>query len=301
MSSSTAPAPIEGMPAPAWLEGPHGRLAFFAYPAPQPWLHVLVSHGFAEHSGWWHHVAVALQAAGVSAYLFDHYHHGHSAGAAADVPDFSHLVAGLRTVLDDGVAPHLGGTPLVLLGHSNGGLVSVLALAERPPEPVQGVVLSSPFLGMPPLPAVAGTALARLLRLFGPRRRVPLPVRPWRLTGDRALWPRYRADPLRFSTITVRFFLAMRRALRAARGCTDLHGRPLLLLSAGREVVVSPRAMQRWFTRAVTPDKMLHHYPTLCHELFNETRWEDVLADVLAWARERFGEADGELARPAAN
>ncbi|HKJ00624.1 MAG TPA: alpha/beta fold hydrolase [bacterium] len=288
MSSSTSPGLTEALPATTWLEGPHGRLAFHAYPAARPWLHVLISHGFAEHTGWWHHVAVALQARGVSAYVFDHYHHGHSAGAPADVADYAHLVAGLRTVLEQGVTPRLDGAPLVVLAHSNGALVTLLALNSLPPDAVQGLVLCSPFLGLRRPVAWGGGLLAAVLRLISPRLRVPLATRPWRLTGCRAIWPQYHADPLRFRSISVRFFLAMRRAVRAVQGVTELGGRPLLLLRAGQEQVVSPEAVDAWYARVQTPDKSRRDYPDLHHELFNEAEWEAVLDDVLAWCSQRW-------------
>ncbi len=289
MSSSTSPGAIDALPSVVWLAGPHGRLAFYAYPVARPWLQMVVSHGFAEHSGWWHHVAVALQAQGIAAYLFDHYHHGRSAGASADVPDYAHLVAGLRTVLEQGVAPRRAGESLVLLSHSNGALVTLLTLQELPAAPVQGLVLCSPFLALPPRVAWLGTPLALLLRCISPRLRVPLPSRPWRLTGDSALWPAYAADPLRFRSITARFFLAMRRATRAVRNLADVGGRPLLLLRAGRERVVYGPAIEAFYARVQTPDKSRIDYPDLRHELFNETRWRDVLEDLLGWCRARFG------------
>lgn len=298
MSSCTSPGLTDSLPPTQWLAGPHGPLALHTFPAARPWLHVLISHGFAEHSGWWAHVAAGLQARGVSASVFDHYHHGHSAGAPADVPDYGHLVAGLRTVLAEGIAPRLGGVPLVLLGHSNGGLVTLLALGGLAPGQVQGLVLCSPFLDMPPRVAWLGTWVARLLRLASPRLRVPLQNRPWRLTGCRAIWPQYGADPLRFRSITVRFFLAMRRAVRAGRRVRDTGGRPLLLLSAGHERVVSAPAMEAWYAAVAAPEKTRRHYPQLHHELFNEAEWQRVLDDVLAWCRARVATPAATAAPP---
>lgn len=291
MSSCTSPGLTEALPPVTWLEGPHGPLAFYPCPADRPWLHVLVSHGFAEHSGWWVHVARALQAQGVSTYLFDHYHHGRSDGAPADAPDYAHLVAGLRTVLEAGVRPHLHGAPLVLLGHSNGALVSLLALAGLPAEVPQGLVLCSPYLGLRRQVAWFAVPVASVLRLLSGRLRVALPVRPWRVTGCREIWPQYRADPLRFRSLTVRFFLAMRRALRTARGVRELGGRPLLLLQSGVEQVVSPEAIEAWYAAVHSPDKTRRVYPGLHHELFNESEWEAVLGDVLGWCRARWSPA----------
>jgi acylglycerol lipase len=292
MSSSTSPGLTEALPPVTWLEGPHGRLACTLYPAAQPWLRVLVSHGFAEHSGWWHHVATALQARGASACLFDHYHHGRSAGAPGDVEDYAHLVGGLRTALEQG-AGRLGAAPLVLLAHSNGALVALLALEGLAPGAVQGLVLGSPFLEMRPRAAWGGVLLASLLRLVSLRLRVQLQIRPWRLTSDEAIWPQYAADPLRFHSITVRFFLAMRRALRAVRRVRDVGGRPLLVLRAGQEQVVSGAAIDAFCERVQTPDKTRRLFPDLRHELFNERVWESVLEEVLGWCHVRFATQPG--------
>ena len=50
MNSST-PGLTEHPPEPEWLQGPGGRLAWYPYPAQNPWLRVLISHGFSEHGG----------------------------------------------------------------------------------------------------------------------------------------------------------------------------------------------------------------------------------------------------------
>jgi alpha-beta hydrolase superfamily lysophospholipase len=187
------------------------------------------------------------------------------------------------------VTPRLGGAPLVLLAHSNGALVTLLALGGLPAGAVQGLVLCSPYLGMRYQSALPGLLVANVLRWIAPGRRVPLASRPWRLTGERRIWPQYQSDPLRFSFVTPRFFLAMRRALRAVQGVRELGGRPLLLLRAGHEQVVRGAAADAWFARLRSADKSRRDYPALHHELFNEREWADVLGDVLAWCRQRWG------------
>lgn len=276
-------------PFPQWLEGPHGKLAFFPYPADSAWLHVVISHGFAEHSGWWHHVGEAFRERGVSAYLFDHYHHGRSEGRPGDVAEFSRLSAGLRHVLEQAVMPTVpSGAPVVLLSHSNGALVALNTLPALPSHVVSGLVLSSPFLGMPFRVATWGTQMARLLRLVHPGLRLPLPNRPYRLTSDQNIWPHYHLDPLRFRHITVRFFLAMRRALVEAGRSGCCGGRPLLVLAAGQEQVVSPGAMRRFFDQVQEQNKIWREFPGLRHEVFNEPIWEEILDGVVEWCRDRF-------------
>ena len=306
--SSYSPGLTENLSEPVWLEGSRGRLAFHPYRAQRPWLRLLISHGFGEHSGWWHHVACALRERGISAYLFDHYHHGRSAGASADVSDYAVLVDGLRLALEEGIplredasgenGPKKQGSgnqvsgnphpPLVILGHSNGALVSLLALDGPLRNRVSGLVLSSPFLGMRFPMDLIGPPLEAVLGLINPSLRLPLTSRPKQLTGNRAIWAHYGADPLRFRNLTVRFFQSMVRTVREGRGVTGLGGIPLLLLSAGDEQVVGDRAASDWYGRLREPGKERRVYPGLRHEMFNEQEWETVLGDMVEWCRSRF-------------
>ncbi|MBI4083191.1 MAG: alpha/beta fold hydrolase [Candidatus Lambdaproteobacteria bacterium] len=283
-----APQPI------VWLEdGRGGRLACTPYDAERPWLHLLVSHGFAEHRGWWDHVARALRGEGVSVLTFDHFHHGQSTGRPGDPPGYDAFVRGFRLALEQGLLPRRrSGGPLAVLGHSNGGLIALRALRALPPGParewVQALVLSAPLLGLPRVTSVFGRLVAWLMERVDPALRFPLHPLPWRVTGNRAIWGDYLRDPLRGRGITARYFWAMLAAAAAERAEPGCRGLPLLLLTDGREHIVSQQAMEEWFRRVPSSDKERRHYPGLHHEMFNEVAWRDVLGDVLGWLRRRF-------------
>lgn len=277
------------LPPPEWLvprSGPAAgmRLAFRAYPAsgPRPRAHVLISHGFSEHSGWWQHVALALQERGLSAYLFDHYHHGQSDGRVADVPSYDVLAAGLALALDEGVLPRAGGAPVVLLGHSNGGLASLHAL-PRLAERLRGLVLCSPLIRMLWVSQWLGVIPAWAISRVAPGAYWSLPEEPGRLTSDAELWPMYETDPLRFHKISPRFYLAMRAACVRAEARTDVGGLPLLLLSADGDRIVNRAAMLRWYDRLVIAYKTHIAHPGCQHELFNERDWLRVVEEVVSW------------------
>jgi alpha-beta hydrolase superfamily lysophospholipase len=285
------PGLAERLAAPEWLVPSTGaaagmRLAFRAYPAPRPRAHVLISHGLAEHSGWWQHVALALQARGLSAHLFDHYHHGLSAGRPADVPRYEILAEGIRCALEQGVLPRAGGAPVVLLGHSNGGCASLFALpgiADR----IQGLVLSSPLIGMRWIPYWLGPLPAFLISRKDPGAYWALALDPTKLTSVAELWPLYASDPLRFHKISARFYFAMRAATGTVSALSDTRV-PLLLLSAGNERVVNLPAMLAWYGRLRTPDKTHLTHPGRQHELFNEVDWQSAVGEVGAWIDARY-------------
>ena len=295
----SSPGLSRNPPNPQWLEGPHGRLAFFPYPASDPWLHLVISHGFSEHSGWWHHVAEAFCEQGISAYLFDHYHHGQSDGAPGDVGDFEVLTAGLGHVLREGIAPFRGGgSRMVILAHSNGALAALHGLDSPALSEASGLVLASPFLGMRRPVAFFQPFFMKLMSLINPRFPFPIPRRPQNLTSNKKIWDDYGRDPLRFSHITARFFLAMRSALKRVHGSKFSLPFPLLVLYSHQERVVNLEDIRRFFQRVGCEDKTLREFNGFGHELFNETRWTEVVSEVVRWAESRFRTSEAQKGPP---
>lgn len=289
--SDTMPGLADQLPAPAWLQPRDGpaagmRMAFRAYPAPRPWANVLVSHGHAEHSGWWQHVALFFQARGASAFLFDHFHHGASEGRPGDVPRYEVLSAGVRCALEEGVLPRASGAPVFVLGHSNGACATLYGLPGIA-RWLAGLVLASPLIGLPWPMHWLPWLPAWLLSRIHPGAYWQVPAQPRLLTTAAALWPAYTSDPLRLHKTSVRFYLAMRCGARAVAALTDTQGLPLLLLSAGDERVVSARAMQRWYAGLATADKTHLEHPGHRHELFNAPDWEHIAEEVVSWMRAR--------------
>ena len=112
---------------------------------------VLIVHGLGEHIGRYPHVAAHLNAWGWNVVGFDQRGHGLSGGARGRLAAADSLLQDLSQVIDAVRAEHSG--PLVLLGHSMGGLVAARFVAEgllASPAPwhraVDALVLSSPAL-----------------------------------------------------------------------------------------------------------------------------------------------------------
>src|SRR3954453_14792872 len=87
---------------------------------------LVIAHGFGEHGGCYRHVAEALgPALELDVLAFDQRGHGRSPGRRGVVRHFDHLVADVRA----GVAwasERFPVLPRFLLGHSNGGVLSLI-------------------------------------------------------------------------------------------------------------------------------------------------------------------------------
>ncbi|MBW6422751.1 alpha/beta hydrolase [Rhizobium sp. XQZ8] len=121
------------------LQSPTGaNIAFHHVPATgSPRGILLISHGLAEHSRRYKGFAEAMAISGFNTYAFDHRGHGQTTAPDAPIGRFARR-DGARLVLQDvkamrdmAAAAHPG-LPVVLFGHSMGGLIALNAAVDYP-------------------------------------------------------------------------------------------------------------------------------------------------------------------------
>src|SRR3954447_21174415 len=125
-----------------------GRVRVRRWPVEDPARLVVLVHGYGEHIGRYEHVARALTERGSAVVGPDHVGHGRSEGEPALVEDFEAIVDDLRKVVQDA----RGDLPVVMVGHSMGGLIAT-RYAQRHREDLAGLVLSGPAIGLAPVMA----------------------------------------------------------------------------------------------------------------------------------------------------
>jgi alpha-beta hydrolase superfamily lysophospholipase len=104
---------------------------------------VVLHHGdFGEHLGLYEPLGRRLAAGGVAVHALDAAGHGRSDGERDLMSSRDDQVDDLRTLVAIARARHPG-RPLVLMGHSGGG-VAALLLAQRSPDLAQALVVSDP-------------------------------------------------------------------------------------------------------------------------------------------------------------
>src|SRR5438477_616077 len=106
---------------------------------------VVIAHGYGEHIERYDHVASALHARGAAVYGPDHLGHGRSAGERVLIANLEHVVDDLVRIVERAQAAYPG-RPVVLLGHSMGGLIAT-RLAQRAERPPRGLQRDRPGAG----------------------------------------------------------------------------------------------------------------------------------------------------------
>jgi len=246
---------------------------------------VLIVHGLGEHIGRYEHVAAHLNGWGWNAVGYDHRGHGRSEGARGRIQTSDALLKDLARVIDTVRQAHPG--PLVLLGHSMGGMVAARFVAEGIASPapwhrpVDALVLSSPALDI----GVRGVmkALLGVLGRLAPNLGVSNGLKPEWISRDPRVVAAYVADPLvhdRISPRLVNFFTdsGVVTGERAA-----LWRVPTLLIFAGSDRCVVPAGSRGFAASAPKAVVTTREFGPLFHEIFNEPEQAEVFEVLGAW------------------
>jgi len=247
---------------------------------------IVIVHGLGEHIGRYAHVAARLNAGRWSVVGYDQRGHGASPGERGRIAADDDLLADLAAVVDT-VRAEAGG-PLVLLGHSLGGLVVARFVAAalesaRPPwqRDVDALVLSSPALdiGM----TGARRALLATLEKVTPNLGIGNGLDATGISRDPAVVAAYRSDPLVHDRIAPRLIRFLADAGPMVRESAPRWTVPTLLLYAGSDRLVVAAGSAAFAAAAPASLVTARPFGSLFHEIFNEPEQDEVLAVLTAW------------------
>jgi alpha-beta hydrolase superfamily lysophospholipase len=251
-------------------------------------------HGLGEHIDRYDHVARRLNELGFAVVGYDHRGHGRSPGPRGGMPSDDALCADLGRVLRAAHASFAG--PLVLVGHSLGGLIAGRFVADGlQPAPaawwcaVDALVMSSPALD-PGTNAVQKLLLAVVAPLL-PNLAVSNGLDVDRVSRNPDVVKAYAVDTLVHDRITGRLGLFVARQGPAVIAAAPRWTTPTLLMWAGADRCVAPAGSAAFAAGAPPGVVTAREWPGLFHEIFNEPEQADVLAVMADWLAAHVPEA----------
>lgn len=267
--------------------GAEGRSVYFQCWEPQapPGAILLLAHGAGEHSGRYQSLAQFFVGHNYAVAALDHTGHGFSEGIPGHVEAFDDYVRDLAQFHRQ-LAERFEGVPMILLGHSMGGLIASLYLLHQQSDFV-GAVLSGPAIKTDLEPGILQMSLLRLLAFFIPRLRL-LKLDAQAVSRDPEVVKDYLEDPLVFhgkmsARMLRELFAGMQAIKTGASGITV----PILILHGGADSMTSPEGSRFLYEHIGSSDKSLQIYPGFYHEIFNEPERLEVLELVLNWCESR--------------
>ena len=257
------------------IDGHAGRLVARRWQAASPTYVALLSHGYGEHVGRYEEVATRLATDGAAVYGIDHVGHGRSDGERVLVADFEGVVDDVRRLERVARADHPG-LPVVLIGHSMGGMIGA-RYAQRFGADLACVVLSGPVIGR-------WDAVTALLAAD----EIPdAPIDPATLSRDPAVGQAYVDDPLVWHGPFKRTTLeALQACIDAVNAGGPIVATSVLWLHGEEDQLVPIEPSREGWARIAGPGARQKSYPGARHEIFNETNRAEVLDDVLAFVHD---------------
>ncbi|HET6628008.1 MAG TPA: alpha/beta hydrolase [Nocardioidaceae bacterium] len=238
----------------------------------------LLCHGYGEHIGRYEYVADRLVAHGAIVHGMDHVGHGKSAGERVLVTDFEPVVEDFH-VLDLAARAQNEGLPVVLVGHSMGGMIAA-RYAQVYGDSLAALVLSGPVVG-------SWAVLGELLSL----EEIPdVPIDTATLSRDESVGTAYAADPLVWHGPFQRPTLeALQAAIDRIREAGRLGEVPTLWVHGEEDQLVPIEPSRAGVTQIKGANLARKTYPGARHEIFNETNKDEVLDDVTGFIDEQIG------------
>ena len=272
---------------------------------------VQINHGLAEHAGRYERFAGFLAARGFAAYAQDH--RGHGGTRSPDAPrgtfarrDGAEAVLADVLAVHDAIAKKHPGVPVVLFGHSMGGLIALSFLLRFPERIAAAAIWNANFsAGLAGRLAQAILAYERFrLGSDVPSRILPrLTFRAWGASVPNARTPfdwlshdegevaRYIADPACGWDASVGLWEDLFGLIFSGAAVKDLARIPKNLplhLAGGSEDPATGHGKAiahfgKKLEQAGLSDVTAKLYPGFRHETLNELRRDAAMADFAAW------------------
>ncbi len=235
---------------------------------------VLLVHGIGEHSGRYQHVGEFLADRGFDVLAFDNRGFGQSGGRRAHVESFDQFIDDIGDLLAE--RRELG-VPVVLFGHSLGGLmVSTYLVSDRSQPDL--AVLSSPALAaeVPGWQRVAAPVLGRI----APSLFIKGTAMTGILSRDLEVEKAYHSDPLVILGATAGLGHQTFQAMEATSSSLDRISVPTYVLHGEDDQLVPQTAS---LPLSDHPKVTYRSWPGLRHECMNEPEKFEVLAEITDW------------------
>lgn len=246
---------------------------------------VLLVHGLGEHCQRYEHLGKFLNQAGYALSSMDLPGHGKSEGIRGHINSFDtyqDAVLGLYQRTKD-LYP---GRPIVLLGHSMGGLIAARLLLNHQDKFAAAMLSGAAIQSPQEPPAWQVTIIKTIAKLF-PRTKM-LALDASCVSRDPAVVDNYMNDPLvSQEKLSAQFLVRMTDGMEECKRDASKITLPLLVMHGGGDVMTAPEGSKLFVDSVSSDDKQLKIYDGLYHEIFNEPEAESIFGEMVAWMKSR--------------
>jgi acylglycerol lipase len=246
---------------------------------------MLVVHGLAEHSGRYMNVVNHFVPLGYAVYGIDHIGHGKTEGDRLCLNRFEDFIRPLSVYLA-WIKKENPDKPVILVGHSMGGLIASIFLLDHQDE-FKTAVISAPLIKSSGEISSVSLFIVQVLSAILPKTGV-MSIDGTAVSRDPDVVKAYNEDPLvhrgKASARLMRELILGMRRINVDATKINL---PILILQGDQDKIVSPEGARILHDLVSSSDKTIKIYEGLYHEIFNEPEHGQVLGDVSDWLKSR--------------
>jgi acylglycerol lipase len=246
-------------------------------------------HGMGEHIGRYDHVFSAFANAGILTTGIDYMGHGRTQVANNSLKgdlEFETVFEQMDQIM---LNPPSKDLPLILMGHSLGGLLVLAYAKSRGPKirNLRGVISQAPALKI-----FVATPAALLARLLGGSvlsriqisNRLPLD----KISTDKQVMKDYQNDPLTHSLVTLRTFKEFLTYGSDLRSSAKDFKYPIIIYHSPNDTFTDIEGSEEFMSKVGSTDKTFEKIiGNWAHELHNDPGRERVIQDYISWITKR--------------
>ena len=198
-------------------------------------------------------------------------------------PGYEYFLEDLKTVRRK-IEQWYPGLPSVLFGFSMGGNIIINYLLKYSQEQYEKVILVSPWLRLYKSPPRFVETMGRLIGKASPKLTVSAHLKLRYLSRDTEKMYRLKANNIYHNRISLRMYTEVASAGEYAMQNADQITAPVLLLCAGKDRIVSPKAI-REFSGKTKENVTFIEYPDAYHYLHLDSISDKVLYVILSFCK----------------
>jgi acylglycerol lipase len=241
---------------------------------------VCLVHGIGEHTNRYAHVAEAFTKAGYVLFGADLRGHGNSEGPRGHFPSIHAVTRDIDQLLDQARSRYPG-VPLILYGHSLGGILVLYYGLKQKPD-VKGILATSSGLHTALEKQPAKILAAKILGSLIPGVSLPTGLDVNAISQDKEVVAVYSADPLVHDRMSLGFGKIMLGVIRWTFEHAKEFSLPLLLMHGKSDTIAYPSGSTE-IAALVKENCKLVLWEDGWHELHNEPFKEEVFKSMISW------------------
>ena len=248
---------------------------------------ICLVHGVGEHSSRYAHVAEAFGKEGFVLFGFDQRGHGRSGGLRGHITSIEDFLQDIDLLLEQARLRYPG-LPIILYGHSLGGILVLHYSLKRKPD-IKGVIATSSGLHTAVEEQKLKVVAAKILGSIMPTTQMPSGLDPKALSRDESVVETYINDPLVHDKLSLGFGKVMIGVTAWTLEHAGEFPLPLLLLHGKNDAIAYPSSSTE-FAAALKDRCPLVLWDGAYHELHNEPEKMEVFKTMTMWMDARLRE-----------